>query len=309
MTLPLFFQIPPLLSLDPISTHKEPCINTFLPRLLSPLHATEFLLFIKTSAWPFRFSDNEAFQYTGRAGELTGTTQDAFQQQRRPSHLRSYSILAMQTLDPPKNTRGGRGPRNHRDSRGRIEKPQRGAPRTDRDGDLEMDAAGGGGRGGSRGGNRGGGKGGGRGRPDVRERGQGSKSSENHGRGSDFTRKTKKPTDPTFIEKALRHGLSSGDVTVREGRPGFDYIAISGWKDSKASHNEDGGVQRLLEFLGTKATHSGQPPVIIKKVCLKSQSVDPKHLSNFALIGPLSCQANLPERRPRFLEVAAFAYG
>lgn len=202
----------------------------------------------------------------------------------------------MQTTNYPRGPQERRGPRYPRDSRGRIQKQGGGHPRTDRDGDLEMEAAGGGGRGVGRG--RGG-----------RERGQGFRNNDNRGRGNDSTKRGRKTLDPTFLERAIKKGLNSGDAVMREGRPGFDYIAVSGWKGSKVSHHDDGGIQTLLEFLATKATYAGKPLVTIKKVCLKSQSVGQKRLSNFALIGPLSFQANISERRPRFSEVAAFAYG
>ncbi|KAL9119615.1 MAG: hypothetical protein Q9187_003832 [Circinaria calcarea] len=198
----------------------------------------------------------------------------------------------MHTTHQPRGPQERRGPRYHRDPRGRIQKPGGGHPRTDRDGDLEMDAAGGGGRGVGRGVGRG--RGG-------RERGQGVRNNDNRGRANDSTKRGRKTLDPTFLERAIKQGLSSGDAVVREGRPGFDYIAVSGWKGSKVSHHDDGGVQTLLEFLATKATYAGKPLVTIKK------SVGQKRLSNFALIGPLSFQANISERRPRFSEVAAFS--
>ena len=219
----------------------------------------------------------------------------------------------------PRATRGIRTSRSpHPTARGGIQKRNGGSIRIDRDGDLDMDATPGSGRGGIRGrGNRG--------------RGQMQTTSTRSNPRNPFQRGS---LDPATIQKAIARGLSSGNAILRDQKggvrlggvlsdaagdrrnrhltKGLDQIIVRGWTESKAASNVGGGIKELLAFLERKATPANTPEseiVRIKKVCLNSQSASHTRLSNFALTGLLSLQANLFERRPRFMNIAATAYG
>lgn len=225
---------------------------------------------------------------------------------------------------PPSGPRASRGIRTSRSpyptARGGIHKRNSGPVRVDRDGDLDMDATPGNGRGSIRGrGNRG------------RGHVQSQTTSTRPGSRNPFPRGS---LDPSAIQKAIARGLSSGNAILREQKggirmagvlgdaagdrrnryftKGLDQITVRGWTESKAASNVGGGIKELLGFLERKATpaHASESELVrIKKVCLNSQSAGHTRLSNFALTGLLSLQANLSEQRPRYSNFAATAYG
>ena len=219
--------------------------------------------------------------------------------------------MAQQHSNPPNGPRrGARGTPNFRGSpRGGIQKRSNANLRFDKDGDLNMEPTVGNGRGRGRGS-------GGRGFPPTQPTG---------GRNVLPSRQPRNNLIPAVIEKAIFGGSGSVSTVINNpsakytkagalgepvrGKSGLDQIAVSGWKQSKASSNPDGGVRDLLDFLERKASHNAPPHerVKIKKVCLKSHSAGHQRSSNFALIGPLSFQTNLPERRPRFSNIIAVA--
>ncbi|KAI9843847.1 MAG: nuclear mRNA export, poly(A)+RNA binding protein [Thelocarpon superellum] len=153
-------------------------------------------------------------------------------------------------------------------SRGGVQKRRTPQPRTDRDGDLNMDApvgASGGGAGRGRGG---------------RARGSAVQSNGDHTRG-----RTATGTGPqrglfsgVGLQKAIARGLAAGEATIKPGRDGInvagvlkeisrrgraadhphdlDQISVRGLRQSKAAANPDGGVKDLLSFLERKATGS-----------------------------------------------------
>lgn len=232
--------------------------------------------------------------------------------------------MLQHTLTPPtgpralRSIRTGRSP--HPTARGGIQKRNGGPVRVDRDGDLDMDATPGIGRGGIRGRGK-------RGRGQAQNQATSTRSSTRN----PFPRTS---LDPATIQKAIARGLSSGNTILREQKggvrmagvltdaagdrrnrqltKGLDQITVRGWTESKAASNVGGGVKELLGFLERKATPanaSESEMVRIKKVCLNSQSAGPTRFSNFALTGLLSLHANLLERRPRYSNFAASAYG
>ena len=112
--------------------------------------------------------------------------------------------------------------------------------------------------------------------------------------------------------KGHNHQKNQRNHNNHHTKGGLEQISITGWKQSKAASNPGGCQKQLAEFLVKKATPfntSANNDVRIIKVCLKPQSVGHKRFSNSVLIGPLSFQANLSERRPRHPEAVAIARG
>ncbi len=103
------------------------------------------------------------------------------------------------------------------------------------------------------------------------------------------------PKNPRSLNKVLR-----GSGRGNEPRDGLDSIKVSGWQQSKAVSNEDGGIGRLVVFLERKATERSDGPVKIKKVCLTSRSTGHQQSQSYGSSGSLSFYANLSERRPRY---------
>ena len=142
------------------------------------------------------------------------------------------------------SNRGGRGRSNGSD-RGGIRK--RGPTRTDRDGDLNMDAGGGG-----------------RGTKKAREDSRRSTPDGGHAR------------DRTLnaIQKAIWSNNHLPNASIRHGKQGgssLEQVRVHGWKQSKAAWNADGGVESLIGFLERRmSSHDskGGPRARITKVCV-----------------------------------------
>lgn len=128
-------------------------------------------------------------------------------------------------------------------SRGGIRK--RGAPtRTDRDGDLDMGAGSQRGRGGKRG------------------RGQGVTHPRESG---------KMELDRDRLQKAIDSGDASSHANIRQAtnKSRLEEISVTGWKQSKAASNTDGGVRGTVDWLEKKLpTKPGRKNII--KVCATS---------------------------------------
>lgn len=163
-------------------------------------------------------------------------------------------------------------------SRGGIRK--RGpAPRTDRDGDLDMGgpSSGRGGRGGK-----------GRIRTDRgRDSGRGTPTG-SHSQPRN-TRNSNGDKDKTLdaIQKAI-YSSASSQANVRQprgrveelsrdtrsrDRGGLEQLSVRGWRQSKAASNADGGIESLIAFLEKKGTPADPSAaanlrVRITKVCL-----------------------------------------
>lgn len=187
--------------------------------------------------------------------------------------------------------------------------------RVDQDGDLDMDAA----------------------RRSARNRGAGRGSrgaSQPRGNaGSRFgpmrdtngSRATRGGVDPAAMQKAILRGMDiDGRVPrgpklnlrtikpaerslVKERDPNvrarWEQIIVRGFQNSKAASNPDGGIKDLIGFLERKATPtdaSARDLVRVKKVCLTLCFPGHRCQRNFGLSGPLSFQAKLSERRPRY---------
>ncbi|KAK3334813.1 hypothetical protein B0H65DRAFT_333175 [Neurospora tetraspora] len=138
-------------------------------------------------------------------------------------------------MAPPTGPRAGtarappRGPRATGGGGGGIQK-RRANPRTDRDGDVSMDApAGGSGRGGSASGGRG------RGSKDARG-----------GRGAVNSRTSSR------VVQNLQNYVSGGPVGKTQSN--MATLKILGMSNSKATGNRDGGLRSLLTFLERKAS-------------------------------------------------------
>jgi nuclear RNA export factor len=155
-----------------------------------------------------------------------------------------------------------RGPRNSSPSirgRGGIQKRKAGPTRTDRDGDLVMDAATTG---------------------EKRRSGRGQLVGDTHFRGQGSGRGRGGPSREGNLgllkaQSAIIRGLNSkqSQANVLESRTtvGGTTLQIDGLSSSKAASNPDGGVESLLAFLERKASaHDPKSkPVKIKKVCYK----------------------------------------
>lgn len=155
------------------------------------------------------------------------------------------------------NIRGSSSTRSNIASRGGIRKHT--LTRIDKDGDLDMDGANRG-RGGGRGGNR----------------GRGGRNSI-----------TPQPNTQQ-LERAMENG-GNGQAEVRVN----DYsreLRVTGWHNSKASSNPDGGLQSLTDFLNKKASASGQR-FKLSKVCPSSPCGQSNLRSDFDLLDARSLQA------------------
>lgn len=159
--------------------------------------------------------------------------------------------------------KGGKGPRRSGGTdRGGIRK--RGGPtRVDRDGDMEMDAAGGG------------------------ARGRGKRTRGDSGRPSG-------PRAPAVdaIQKAISGSTTTPQVNIRQGGKGsnLEQVSIRGWKQSKAASNRDGGHESLVTFLEKKinATDSkAGSRARISKVCATSQPLAVTDMNS--RLRPLRC--------------------
>ena len=198
-------------------------------------------------------------------------------------------------------------PQGRLQSRGGIQKRNATPTRVDKDGDLMMGAAAA---------PRASGSGSGRG-ASIR----GSATARRHGTPDSLaSRMSSRPgraaIDPSTIQKAVLRGMGGnetpskgprslakslrGSGRTHEIRDGLNKISVYGLKQSKAASNEDGGVNDLIVFLERKATERSKGPIKIKKVCLTSQFAGHQQLQSFGSSGPLSFQANLSERRPRY---------
>ncbi len=220
----------------------------------------------------------------------------------------------------PKITRGSRGNNNtpRLSSRAGIHKRRSGPVRVDIDGDLDMEAAAGSGRGR-----------GSRGRGTVQRHNAGAvtgrggvRSGTRGGIGSDATQKAilRSMGSGAATVRGSRNGLNFSKIIReatdqgrgRERREGLHQISVTGWRRSKAASNPDGGIKDLLAFLERKAALPDAPAreeVKIVKVCLTSRFAGHQRPRNFDLSGPLSFQANLPERRRGTPMFAATAFG
>lgn len=128
-------------------------------------------------------------------------------------------------------------------SRGGIRK--RGAiTRTDRDGDLDMGAA--------------------------TQRGRGGKRARGHGPSRDLA--SRMELDRDRIHKAISSGDATSQANIRQGatKARTEEFSITGWKESKAASNPDGGIRSLLDWLEKKSfsTKPGRKNII--KVCATS---------------------------------------
>lgn len=128
-------------------------------------------------------------------------------------------------------------------SRGGIRK--RGAPtRTDRDGDLDMSAA--------------------------TQRGRGGKRARGHGPSRDLA--SRMELDRDRIHKAINSGDAASQANIRQGatKARTEEFSITGWKESKAASNPDGGIRSLVDWLEKKlfSTKPGRKNII--KVCATS---------------------------------------
>lgn len=205
---------------------------------------------------------------------------------------------------PSNGLRTPRGPRQSGQvvspSRGGIKKRPGPSVRVDKDGDLDMGTTGSGGRG--------------RGRSRGTRGRLGGPHSGNTSHEGARSRQTRTGINPSAMQKAILRGMNSGDAVVRGSRAGISarsalkeacrgergsgglhQISVRGWKESKASSNEGGGVKELIEFLERKATVPNSPAhdvVRIKKVCLTSQFAGYRRRSSFVLSGQLSFRAN-----------------
>lgn len=141
--------------------------------------------------------------------------------------------------------------------RGGIRK--RGPTRIDRDGDMDMDAAGGG-------------------------RNRGGKRA----RGGDSGRSTAaagRTPAMDVIQKALSDNTASSQATVRQGRKGgggsnLEQVCVRGWKQSKAASNRDGGLESLITFLEKKLNapdSKSSSRARITKVCVHNTLKQRKH--------------------------------
>lgn len=115
------------------------------------------------------------------------------------------------------------------------------------------------------------------------------------------------PKGPKALSRLTRH---AGKDAKEGGAAGvLDLINIYGLKDSKAASNPGGGVKELLDFLERKATAPNtisKDTVRIRKVSLTLQFAGSHCRRSLARSGPLSFQAKLSKRRPRYSSHAAF---
>ncbi|KAK3706327.1 nuclear mRNA export, poly(A)+RNA binding protein [Vermiconidia calcicola] len=116
---------------------------------------------------------------------------------------------------------------------------RRGGGRGDKDGDLMMDVA-------------------------VKGRGRIGKSAASASSGRDLTSRVSRGDAKGGIlsgtaRSAILRQAASGDVSMRESRSaprgGLVELQITGWKESKASSDKDGGVSSLIRWMEKKSSH------------------------------------------------------
>lgn len=121
----------------------------------------------------------------------------------------------------------------------------------------------------------------------------------------------------TGFEEGSRKDLRLAGLLKEVGERGkrsseaLDEIRVIGWRQSKAAGNSDGGVKDLVGFLERKASGtdtSARAAVRIRKVCHITMLGLRGHC-NLVRSGPLSSQANSPERRPRSATRTVDAWG
>lgn len=179
------------------------------------------------------------------------TSPARFESLRPPSKLLHHSTMAPpegpRGMTPPAGPRGSRG--GHR---GGIQKRRGGGPiKVDRDGDMVMGVDGG----------------------SSKHSGSGS-GTENggrrSGRGSRASAPARSESRQQAILRALGKDAGAGQSTRSRRGDGSVTLVVRGLQQSKASHNDGGGLRDLLSFLERKATTVGKlsRPVTIKKVCL-----------------------------------------
>ncbi|KZF25943.1 hypothetical protein L228DRAFT_264380 [Xylona heveae TC161] len=153
------------------------------------------------------------------------------------------------------------GSRNKGPARGGISKRRTGPVRLDRDGDLDMDVAGG---------------------KSGAGRGRGAEKTGNAGRDVLKSAPQRGPLSGAGLQKAILRGMATGDAKVRGPREvgvdgvlkemtggkargrdkqdhRLDQVSVRGLKQSKAASNPDGGLKDLLAFLERKATGPDTP--------------------------------------------------
>lgn len=126
--------------------------------------------------------------------------------------------------------------------RGGIRK--RGPTRTDRDGDMEMDGP-----------------------------GRGKRTRGDTGRATGGGRAQTRDKTVDAIQQAISSSTKESQANIRQSkgaaRASLEQFRVSGWKQSKAASNRDGGVESLVAFLERRLnaiTKSG-PRAKITKVC------------------------------------------
>ena len=203
----------------------------------------------------------------------------------RRTYFTHLSLRLLQPCNLPsamnkmKNVKGPRSRPSGMD-RGGIRK--RGPTRIDRDGDMDMDSAGG--------------------------RNRGSK----RGRGGEPGRSTAPGRAPVdAIQKAISGSTTESQANIRQGGKGggskLEQASVRGWKQSKAASNRDGGLESLITFLEKKLNtpdSKASSRARITKVCVQITSVLAVTDMNSRLRLPPMCSRfqgwQAPKRRSTF---------
>ncbi|KAF2754201.1 hypothetical protein EJ05DRAFT_152509 [Pseudovirgaria hyperparasitica] len=120
-------------------------------------------------------------------------------------------------------------------ARGAAHKRRSGV-RTDRDGDLMMDATP-------------------RNQNNKIGKGRGKPTTNTSTTTTNGTAKPRNNIHAKSTQNAIIRHLTSGNANIKQAQPSnIKSVKVSGWKNSKASTNEDGGVHSLLTFLEKKVT-------------------------------------------------------
>lgn len=150
-----------------------------------------------------------------------------------------------------KSRRGG-------NDRGGIRK--RGPTRTDRDGDMDMDASGARAK---------------RNRADKSALGGRAAGTGVGGRAvgaGNRAQARNKPRDTDLIQRAIYSADSQANIQRNKRKTGGDLeqFSVRGWKSSKAASNRDGGLESLIAFLERRMNSfiKSGPRAKITKVCL-----------------------------------------
>ena len=150
-----------------------------------------------------------------------------------------------------KSRRGG-------NDRGGIRK--RGPTRTDRDGDMDMDAGGARAK---------------RNRADKSALGGRAAGTGAGGRAvgaGNRAQARNKPRDTDLIQRAIYSADSQANIQRNKKKTGGDLeqFSVRGWKSSKAASNRDGGLESLIAFLERRMNSfiKSGPRAKITKVCL-----------------------------------------